>query len=149
MELYLKEFLISDDQALLQIERIHAMLSKTYWANERSRATIESSIEYSLCFGVYHAGEQIGFARCVTDYATIYWLADVIIDERFRGQGLGKALVSAVHSHESILGLPGILATRDAHTLYERHGFVIIDEKRYMRRPVVQAETEIQIHTTE
>ena len=138
MELYLDEFLISDDKTLIQPEIVFELLSKSYWAGERSLETIKKSIENSLCFGVYHAGKQVGFARCVTDYATIYWLADVIIDERYRGQGLGKALVKAVHSHESIKNLSGILATRDAHALYERHGFVVVDEKRYMRRPAVK-----------
>jgi len=138
MELYLDEFLISDDKTLIQPEIVFELLSKSYWAGERSFETIKKSIENSLCFGVYHAGKQVGFARCVTDYATIYWLADVIIDERFRGQGLGKALVAAVHSHENIKNLSGILATRDAHTLYERHGFVVVDPNRYMRRPVVK-----------
>lgn len=135
MELYIDEFLISDDPALVQPEIVFELLSKSYWAGERNLETIRKSIENSLCFGVYHAGRQIGFARCVTDYATIYWLADVIIDERFRGRGLGKVLVAAVHAHESIKNLSGILATRDAHKLYERHGFVGVDEKRYMRRP--------------
>lgn len=143
MEPYLDEFLISDDKTLIQPEIIFELLSKSYWAGERNLETIKKSIENSLCFGVYHAGKQVGFARCVTDYATIYWLADVIIDERFRGRGLGKVLVSAVQSHESIMGLSGILATRDAHALYERHGFVVVDEKRYMRRPAVKQETTV------
>lgn len=143
MEVYADEFLISDDKALLQPQRVLEMLQKSYWAADRDLDTIKKSIENSLCFGVYRAGEQVGFARCVTDYATIYWLADVIIDERFRGHGLGKALVAAVHAHESIKGLSGILATRDAHALYERHGFVVVDEKKYMRRPAVKP-NEIQ-----
>ena len=88
MELYLDEFLISDDKTLIQPEIVFELFSKSYWAGERSLETIKKSIENSLCFGVYHVGKQVGFARCVTDYATIYWLADVIIDERFRGQGL-------------------------------------------------------------
>jgi len=138
MEVYSEEFLISDDKTLIQPQRVFEMLQKSYWAGERSLDTIKKSIENSLCFGVYRAGEQVGFARCVTDYATIYWLADVIIDERFRGQGLGKALVAAVHAHESIKHLSGILATRDAHALYERQGFVVVDEKKYMRRPPVK-----------
>ncbi len=135
MEVYSEEFLISDDKTLIQPEMVFELLSKSYWAGERSLETIKKSIENSLCFGVYHAGKQVGFARCVTDYATIYWLGDVIIDGRYRGIGLGKALVAAVHSHENIKNLSGILATRDAHKLYERHGFVVVDEKRYMRRP--------------
>lgn len=143
MELLFHDFRISDDQQLLQMDRIFEMLSKTYWANERSHATIVRSIEHSLCFGVYRAGEQIGFARCVTDYATTFWLADVIIDERFRGLGLGKALVSFILSQEALQGLTGTLATRDAHTLYERHGFVPVDPKFYMRRPPMKPQIAV------
>ena len=142
MQQMMDEFLISDDKTLIQPGRVWELLSKSYWAADRDLATIQKSIEHSLCFGVYHAGEQIAFARCVTDYATIYWLGDVIVDERYRGQGVGKALVAFVHAHESIKHLSGILATRDAHTLYERHGFVVVDEKRYMRRPAVKAEEQ-------
>jgi len=138
MERQINDCIISDDKSLLQIERICALLASSYWANERKREAIERSLEHSLCFGVYRAGEQIGFARCVTDFATIYWLADVIIDERFRGLGLGKELVAAIHAHDSIKNLSGILATRDAHALYARHGFVVVDEKRYMRRPAAE-----------
>ena len=138
MERQFDEFLISDDKDRLQLERIYEMLHGTYWAKERSRETIARAIENSLCFGVYSDGKQVGFARCVTDYATIYWLADVIIDEQYRGQGLGKAMVAAVHAHESIKGLSGILATRDAHGLYEKYGFAHVDPNRYMRRTPVK-----------
>ena len=138
MERQIDEFLISDDKTLIQPGRVWELLSKSYWAADRDLATIQKSIEHSLCFGVYHAGEQIAFARCVTDYATIYWLGDVIVDERYRGQGVGKALVAFVHAHESIKHLSGILATRDAHTLYERFGFVPVEAEYYMRRPAAK-----------
>ena len=134
MEIHEGDFIISDQKELLQIDRICAMLKGSYWASERKREEIEQSIKNSLCFGVYCAGEQVGFARCVTDYATIYWLCDVIIDDRFRGLGLGKALIGFVQSHESIKHLSGILATRDAHGLYARHGFAVVEEGRYMRK---------------
>lgn len=138
MEQYWDKFLISDNPALLQADAIYAMLHKSYWANERTRETILRSIAHSLCFGAYHEGEQVGFARCITDYATSFLLADVIIDERFRGQGLGKAMVSAILAHEALQGLTGTLATRDAHTLYERFGFVSVEAKYYMRRPAIK-----------
>ena len=125
---------ISDDKALLQIDRICALLKTSYWAGERSRETIERSIEHSLCFGVYQNGEQVGFARCVTDYATMFWLADVILDERVRGQGLGKALVDFIISHERLQGLVGTLATRDAQGLYQRFGFDPVDARYYRKR---------------
>ena len=134
MERRIGTALISDDKNLLQIDRICALLKTSYWAGERSRETIERSIEHSLCFGVYQDGEQVGFARCVTDYATMYWLADVILDERVRGQGLGKALVDLIVSHELLQGLVGTLATRDAQGLYQRFGFDPIDARYYRKR---------------
>ncbi len=140
MERQFDLYLISDDKKLLQIERIYEMLHNTYWAKERTRETIARAIENSLCFGVYHAGTQIGFARCLTDYATTFLLADVIIDERHRGRGLGKELVPFILSHELLQGLIGTLATRDAHGLYAKFGFVPVDPNLYMRRPVVKPE---------
>ena len=134
MERRIGTALISDDKNLLQIDRICALLKTSYWAGERSRETIERSIANSLCFGVYQNGEQVGFARCVTDYATMYWLADVILDERVRGQGLGKALVDLIVSHELLQGLVGTLATRDAQGLYQRFGFDPIDARYYRKR---------------
>ena len=134
MERRIGTALISDDKNLLQIDRICALLKTSYWAGERSRETIERSIEHSLCFGVYQDGEQVGFARCVTDYATMYWLADVILDERVRGQGLGKALVDLIVSHELLQGLVGTLATRDAQGLYQRFGFEPVDARYYRKR---------------
>lgn len=138
MELQVNECIISDDKRMLQIDRIFELLDKSYWANGRKRETMERSIEHSLCFGVYCAGEQIGFARCVTDYAISYMLMDVIIDERFRGRGLGTALVSAVISHEKLKGLSGMLATRDAHGLYAKFGFAPVDANYYMKRQAEQ-----------
>lgn len=135
MEIREGDCIISDDKALLQIDRICEMLHKSYWAGERKREAIERSMEHSLCFGVYCAGEQVGFARCLSDYAVTFLLMDVIIDERFRGRGLGKALVSAVLSHEKLQGLSGTLATRDAHGLYARFGFTPVDPNYYMKKP--------------
>ena len=139
MEVEYQSYRISDQTSLLQVDRIHAMLLTSYWANARSREAIEKSIQNSLCVGVYSEGVQIGFARCVTDYATIYWLCDVIVDEAYRGRGIGKALMEAILSHEQLQGLSGILATRDAHGLYAQHGFVVADAGRFMRKPAQAA----------
>ena len=142
MERQVGASIISDDKNRLQIERICALLKTSYWAGERSRETIERSIEHSLCFGVYQNGEQVGFARCVTDFATMFWLADVILDERVRGQGLGKALVDTILGHEQLQGLVGTLATRDAQGLYQRFGFEPIDA-RYFRKRVPPKPAEV------
>jgi len=133
MEIEYNGFLISDDKEKLQVHRIWEMLSESYWAKGRPEAVVRKSIERSLCFGVYDQGMQVGFARCVTDYATMYWLGDVIIAEVYRGRGLGKALMEAVVGHESIKALRGKLETADAHGLYEHYGFCL-EEGKYMVR---------------
>jgi len=76
--------------------------------------------------------KQVGFARVVTDRATFAWLCDVFVDEAHRGRGLGKRLVESVVGHPDLEGLAIVLATRDAHGLYERFGFV---RREMMRRP--------------
>lgn len=116
-------YVFSDDKKLIDLESVCALLKQSYWAQNRSREKVEKTIENSMCFGVYKDGEQVGFARAVTDHATMYWLCDVIIDEKHRGRGLGKALVSFVINSDELKNLSGALGTTNAHTLYERFGF--------------------------
>ena len=124
---------ISDDKSLLSLDIICGLLSRSYWADKRPRDVIAKSIENSLCFGVYHEGKQIGFGRIITDGATLFYLCDVIVDEAYRGMGLGKKLVECMLQAEAIRGCGGVLATRDAQGLYKRFGFTQ-DEKSYMRK---------------
>lgn len=117
-------YLISTDKSRLNIPLIHHFLStQAYWALGRSLEKVQTSIEHSLCFGVYEDERQVGFARVVTDYATFAWLADVFILESHRGLGLSKWLVACVVGHPALRDLRRIvLATRDAHELYRRYG---------------------------
>ena len=117
--------LISDDPARLNRELIHRFLSeRSYWAQGVSPEMVDRSLDHSLCFGVYQAGQQVGFARVVTDFATFAWLADVFVVEAKRGQGIGKKLVAAVLGHPRLQGLRRfMLGTRDASGLYARFGF--------------------------
>ena len=124
MECWENEYYFSSDKSLLSIDRIHHLLSQSYWANARKKDTIEMSVSNSICYGVYHNDVQVGFARVVTDFATIYWLCDVIIDEEHRGRGLGKKLIGLITNSEELKGLRGILRTKDAHGLYEQNGYV-------------------------
>ncbi|MBA3334400.1 MAG: GNAT family N-acetyltransferase [Acidobacteria bacterium] len=119
------EFTISSDNLFLQIETIHKFLSEeSYWAKERTREQTQKAIENSLSFGVYKGEKQIGFARVVTDYATFAYIGDVFILESFRGQGLSKWLMETIVNHPDLQNLRRwILATRDAHELYEKFGF--------------------------
>ena len=116
---------ISTDPARLDRGRIYEFLStEAYWALGRSRAAVERSIEHSLCFGVFRGNEQVGFARVVTDRSVFAYLCDVFVVREHRRFGLGKALVNAVVIHPDLQGLRWVLlATTDAHGLYEQFGF--------------------------
>lgn len=109
------------------------MLEKTYWAQGRPEDVIQKSIENSLVYGIYHKNDQVGFARVITDYATAYYLCDVVIDEAHRGFGLGKKLIKTIIEDERLINLRGILATNDAHGLYQRYGFISSGD-RFMNR---------------
>lgn len=118
---------LSTDPARLDVPRIHTWLSTdAYWALGRSRETVERTVAGSLNFGAYRtaSGAQAAYARVVTDGATFAWLCDVYVDRAARGRGLGTALVEAVRDHLAPYGLRRImLATADAHGVYERIGF--------------------------
>jgi GNAT superfamily N-acetyltransferase len=122
------EYEISTDPERLDLVAVVRLLRTTYWAAQRPRDVIEKSIRHSLCFGIYWRGVQVGFGRVVTDWATFAWICDVVIDEAHRGGGLGKRFVEHIVTHKEITGVRQLLATRDAHTLYERFGFERIGE---------------------
>jgi GNAT superfamily N-acetyltransferase len=118
------EFTISTDKSLLDVEIIHGFLTTSYWAAGRTIETVRRSLENSLPFGVYKGGQQVGFARVITDYATFAWIADVFILDSFQGQGLGKWLMEVIISHPELQGFRRwVLATKDAHELYRKFGF--------------------------
>ncbi len=122
-------YLLSDESALLQMDVVLGLLRRSYWASERPADVIEKSVRNSLCFGAYdEEGRQVAFARVVTDFATCFWLCDVVVDEARRGVGLGTALLDFVLSSEALRGLNGALATKDAHGLYEKFGFAKLPE---------------------
>lgn len=116
-------FSISTDKSKLDVGLVHGFLSKSYWAQGRPLDVVQTSIEHSLCFGVYDGDQQVGFARVVTDYATFAWLCDVFILESHRGHGLGKWLVECIAAYPDLQGIKHfLLATRDAHGLYRQYG---------------------------
>jgi GNAT superfamily N-acetyltransferase len=117
-------FSISTDKTKLDLEMICTFLSSAYWASNRSTDTILKSLEHSLCFGLYHHQKQIGMARVITDHATFAYLCDVFVLEDYRGRGLGKFLMQTVLEYPDFTSLRRlILATKDAHGLYQQFGF--------------------------
>jgi GNAT superfamily N-acetyltransferase len=131
------EYLVSTDPARLDLDVIHGFLTNSYWAKGIPRDIVARSIEHSLCFGIYDGkGAQVGFARVVSDFATVAYLGDVFVIESHRGRGLSKWLMECVMRHPSLHGFRRwILLTRDAHGLYSQFGFTPVKSpERYMER---------------
>jgi GNAT superfamily N-acetyltransferase len=131
------EFIISTDRGLLPVEQIHRYLSEeSYWAKGIPYETVQAAIINSLNFGVYRNGRLVGYARVITDYATIAYLGDVFILPEWRGLGLSKWLMEQINHHPSLQGLRRwILLTKDAHGLYEQFGWKnIVDASRWMEK---------------
>lgn len=119
------DFVVSTDAARLDLDTIyHFLANEAYWSSGVKREQVVRAVEHSLCFGVYRASEQVGFARVITDFTTLAHVADVFIRAPFRGQGLGKWLVACMLQHPALQHVrKWSLNTRDAHTLYRRYGF--------------------------
>lgn len=131
------EFLITTDKTRFDLDAIHAYLSReSYWAREIPRQVVERSLTNSLAFALLHGTRQIGLARLVTDRATFAWLGDVYVLSEFRGQGLSKWLMEVIIDYPEVQGLRRwLLATADAHSLYERFGYKpLARPERFMER---------------
>jgi GNAT superfamily N-acetyltransferase len=130
------DYEISTDKTRIDLQVVINFLATSYWAASRPPATTQRGIEHSLCFGMYHGDEQIGFARVTTDYATIAYIGDVFVVEGYRGQGLAQWLMECIIAHPELQGLRRwILTTRDAHGLYDKIGFgPLVKGERWMER---------------
>ena len=118
------EYTISSDPARMDVDAIHAYLSRSYWAEGVPRAGVERSLKGSIAFGLFHRDAQVGLARVVTDSATFAYLCDVYVLEEHQGDGLGRWLMETVMAHPDLQGLRRFsLVTRDAHGLYRCVGF--------------------------
>ena len=91
---------IVDGSDKMKFEDIVRLLRMTHWADKRPIEIIEKSVRNSSCYGVCieDAGKLVGFARVISDYATAYYLCDVIIDTEYQHKGLGTALISYIDS---------------------------------------------------
>lgn len=132
-----EDFTISTSKEKLDPEMIYSFLKYSYWAKSLTWHQLKRSLEHSLCYGVYHGEQQIGFAWVVTDYSTFAYLADVFIIPQYQGKGLGKWMMDCVLKHPELQDLRRwLLKTSDAFGLYEKFGFeALSDPHKYMAKP--------------
>lgn len=121
-------FRLTTDPAAMDVDAIHAALSRQYWSEGIPKDTVQRAMANSLCFGMFRGEEQVSFARVITDRATFAYLCDVYVLEEVRGQGLSKWLMECVIAHPDLQGLRRFaLVTRDAHGLYRQYGFLPLE----------------------
>ena len=127
-------YLISTDKNKIDLDYVHGFLTRSYWTPGIAREKVKRAIEGSMCFGVYQNEQQVGFARVITDQASFAYLCDVFIDEAHERKGLGKWLVETILAYPGLQSLRRVmLATRDAHPLYEKCGFTMLSNpERWM-----------------
>ncbi len=121
----MSEFLVSTERHRLDLKMIHQYLAEeSYWAQGISMATVQLSIENSICLGGFLKDQNIAFARAVTDKATFAYLKDVFVLPEYRGRGFGIKMVESLLSHPDLQSVSNImLGTEDAFSLYEKFGF--------------------------
>jgi GNAT superfamily N-acetyltransferase len=141
------KFSITTDTAAMNLDAIHAYLSRSYWSEGIPKDLVRKAMEGSLCFALLDGAQQIGFARVITDRATYAYLCDVYVLESYQRQGLGQWLMETVMAHPDLQGLRRFgLVTRDAHSLYARFGFgPLANPGGYMEiaRPGLYLEAEL------
>lgn len=125
IEIIFEDFVITTDKNKMDIVAIHDFLSNySGWSNNISLEKVQTSVDNSLNFGLLHHDKQIGFARVISDFATIAYLGDIYILENYRGKGLSKKLMDTIMQHQSLQGLRRwILLTSTAVWLYKKYGF--------------------------
>lgn len=143
-------FVLSTDRARIDVDRVQRFLAEeSYWAQGISRELISRSIEGAISVGIYRETEQVGFARIVTDCARLAYLMDVFIDRNYRGQGLGAWLATAVRTHPDLVTVSRwLLATKDAHAVYERAGWSAVRHPDWMMEVLHQPVSGDGSHAT-
>lgn len=132
------EYTLSSDRDRIDIDRVHLFLAEeSYWARGVSKEFVARSLEGALAFGIYCRGEQVGFARVITDCTRLAYLLDVFIDQNHRGRGLGTWLAATVQTHPDLTSVTRwLLATADAHAVYERAGFAPVARPEWLMEVV-------------
>ena len=127
-------FTISSEKKHVDIDALHDMLSRSYWAKDRSREEVQKSVLNSLCFSLLEGKELIGFARVLTDGMAYAIILDMIIRDNLRGQGHGKWLMQCICEHPEVVPLRQILWTGDADDFYRKGGFEEMSKLKFMAR---------------
>lgn len=132
---------VSTDKSRLDVSFIQNFLKDIYWSAGRTIEEVQTTIDSSVCFGLYLDGKQIGFARVITDYVVFAYVMDVFVDENYRGNGYSSVLMEAMMEEPQLQQVKiWRLASRDAQYLYEKFGFTPLAHPERMMEKIVNSE---------
>ncbi|OSQ28240.1 GNAT family N-acetyltransferase [Thalassospira sp. MCCC 1A03138] len=130
----MSEIEISCDRGRLDLGYCYDFIANSYWSRGRSRGEFDRSVEMSVPVGAYCDGRQVGFARVVTDFIAIAYIADVFVDPDYRRRGIASMMLDALHGHPDIARVKRwMLATHDMQPVYRQHGYEDLNETIMMR----------------
>lgn len=127
-------FRVTNNPDEIKLSDIEALIKQTYWAKNRPSSVIEKAFNNSMNFSLYDDEKMIGYSRVITDYATNAYICDVVIDERYRGKGIGQILIKFTLDHPDLKDIRRVcLLTKDAQGFYSKFGFDNLEfSNRYM-----------------
>ncbi len=122
-----EEIFYSTQREDMDMDVIYTFIKNSYWGNLRTFEEQKMAVDHSLNFGLYKDGKQIAFARVMTDRAFFAYLLDVFIVEEEQGKGYSKILIDKILEDDRLKNIDRwMLATKDAHSLYEKFGFELV-----------------------
>ncbi|WP_319939602.1 GNAT family N-acetyltransferase [Xenorhabdus littoralis] len=127
------EYWITTDKNKIDIKFVHSELTQLFWARGIEFEKVQTAIENSLCFALFHGDKEIGFARLITDFSMFAYLSDVFIIDEYQKKGLGRWLVECILQHPVIPHVQHVtLVTSTASWLYKKFGFEPVVEKDFV-----------------
>lgn len=102
---------------------VQPLFRQTPWANQRNDEGVERMLAASLNIGVWDSDRLIGYARVLTDGVYRAFLEDVVVDEAYRGQKIGEAMVRRLLEHIAPIEDVILTTSENRRAFYERLGF--------------------------
>ncbi len=123
------QFHIKDGFDLMDFDKVTEMLKNAFWCPGIKKPEVVQGAKYSaLVVGAFDKeDEQIGYARVISDRTRFGYVLDVMVDERYRKQGIGQAMVKYMMQHHDLKDVyQWLLITKDAHGVYKKVGFNLV-----------------------
>ncbi len=133
------QFVISADPEKTDLTLVTDYLATSYWAKHLPRDQISASIKAGPVYNLIdeQSGQQVGFARVISDQIRFAYICDVFVLDSHQGRGLGIWLIETVMADPRFERVRHwVLATADAQAFYQKLGFEEAMPGRYMVRKI-------------